>query len=393
MAWAGLGMNQSQPWGGWSAYILAYHVTEDPKWCPVFAKYFPRIRCVTTYIPEASQPANPSLAMRIFCTYMKTNFPDTPILYGGSVAGVGLGYKSFTPEYYNGYVSYISDEAQWAQDNLMDDFQLGNEFEISLRYGTFNNGYHQGIDSLTRTSNVVTGTKSTGHGLTTGEYITVTTLGAGASADYRVNDPGVQVTVISPTVFTYPSVGANGTAVGSLTMNWSQEQTKIKIIEILNIVKNIFTRGKCVYSMSQGYEAIWAPYALPDGLTFGYNIYGANGTEFKNSAQLIFDAFGTRAIITEFNLHAGFASSRANQMAPGQIGFDLAYADEGGRRVKILQDIGYEQAYWYAGIGSGGSDFSVYKYTGTTQFLEGRFKAIINALRTHERREYVLYGV
>ncbi|MCC2632808.1 MAG: pilus assembly protein PilY [Ramlibacter sp.] len=75
------------------------------------------------------------------------------------------------------------------------------------------NEFTLGGSNLSRSGNVITVTASGGHGLVTGDVVTIAD---GTNTSFRAT--GVTVTVLSPTQFTYDRSGANGTGSGTYSI-------------------------------------------------------------------------------------------------------------------------------------------------------------------------------
>lgn len=349
-----LGFNAPNPFGSyWTRYPAA--VSNNEYFVNLILNNSSRMRCVTKTNELTETASNPggsygaSPAHRYWVSSVKEANPNFPILYGID-PDVDVKYY---PPHHAYYRQRMLIEATWAQEHGMDGFQVGNEHEVRHASG----GHLITVASLTRTSNVVTAVFATPHGFTTGQEIAV--QGATPSsfnvADSVSSPTNVQVTVVDSLTVTYPSVGTDGTATGSLRMQWSYHQERLMIKADAAAVQAVFP-GFVTYSCSQGYQSGW----INDGITpgtdldkIGFDIYGDAGndnfTTFKSTLDACWAAFGTNMIITEMNASdpGTWNNSSISGLTPSNPSFYKLWEQEVLRRFKYAQDLGVEQIYLY----------------------------------------------
>lgn len=126
-------------------------------------------------------------------------------------------------------------------------------------------------------------------------------------------------------------------------------QVRAYIRSLATQVKQVFTRP-ISYAVAQGREDGWIAEGKGDLNRIAFNIYGHNGTfsSFVNIARKVHDAFGDDCYVSEWNLHPSWLESRADGLAPGDMEFERAYANEVVRRQKVLQYVGFTEAYFFA---------------------------------------------
>lgn len=365
MTWSGLGYHQHQPYGGYSHYLSTAQYTENDKWGPLFANAFPRMRMIVDYSSGAGgivYPNTHSQSLHIWYEAVKRFNPNLYVLFGitNNIASVTdrPDLSTFIPSAYTTYRTYMLAEAQWAQDNLVDAFCIGNENLISTAHA--NAGMVP--TSITRASNVATATFSYNHGLTTGDYIFVS---GGSDASYRVADTEsgetVQCTVVSPTVITYPSTGSDGTATGSYKVNWSAYEVIRKTKALGAAAQAVFTRGPIVYSESQGHTTCWRTIGITPGTDidlWGLNGYGTVGGDletttngydsWKAELDACWGTFGTDMIITEFNCVQDSGNHKVGGLDKRDRGYEVNHAKEMTRRLNYVKSLGVEQCYYFS---------------------------------------------
>lgn len=380
-----LGITFTQPYGGYSWYLSDAQYTENSKFAYV-GSLFPRVRMISNTTSGAGglyYPQNGINSLHIWASYLKTINPNCYLLYGTTNNTEG-----FNAARYAQYTSVLLQEAQWAQDNLMDAFCIGNENLINLAHITL----AMTIATNVRTSNVATATFASAHGLTTGDKIFVT--GATASsfnvADSESSDAGVACTVIDSLTVTYPSTGTNGAASVPGKMNWTAYEVVRKTKALAVLCQAIFTRGPIVYSESQGHYTPW----INNGITPGVDIdliaangYGSGSNEanfvaWKTEADAMFSAFGAEKLIfTEMNV----VQDSGNVIPIGNYnkthkGVQWWWDQELARRYNYLKDLGITQIYIY---GAQENPFFCNSWPNNTYnnaYFEGEFKPVIRRL-------------
>lgn len=354
MVWSGLGIAASQPDGTLTEFNNLPTATKNAimaNFLP-FITQFPRIRIVSQREFGSSATANHTWALAV-----KAYNSGIYIHYG-----IANSSSVYLPTFYDTFLPLMLAEAQWAQDNLMDEFQVGNEFEINGQSGTTT------IQSLTRSSNVVTVVTVSPHNLQTGDDVsvgnTVTPSDMGAF--------NATCTVIDANTLTYVANGADGSGSGANLK--AGERTIIRFVKLLAAqAQAVFTRGPITYSVSQGHEQYWTSITPGTDLdTIGLDIYGDTGYDnFVSLVNAMFAVFGTQMIVSEFNLHSSWSSARSRGMGPTLRGFDIAYGDELARRRDFLRTKGIQQAYffcaWNASAGaSNNNNFTIFYNTNPT---------------------------
>jgi len=408
--WSGMGYHQGQPYGGYSWYLSNAQHTENSKWGPVFANSFPRMRMIvdiSTGSGGFNYPNNHSQCLHIWYTAVKQYNPSLYVLYGTtnnitSITG-SPELSCFIPSAYSTYRTYMLSEAQWAQDNGVDAFCVGNENLISAA----NANAGMVPTSITRTSNVATATFSYAHGLTTGDYIFVS---GGSDASYRVanteSGETTVCTVTSPTTITYASTGTDGTASGSYKVNWSAYEVIRKTKALAAAAQAVFTRGPIVYSESQGHTTCWRTLGITPGTDidlWAFNGYGTPGGDletttagydtWKAELDLCWGTFGTNMIISEFNCVQDSGNHKVGGLDKRDRGYEINHAKEMTRRLNYVKSLGIEQCYYYS-AGEGGM-FYTRNYESTynlAYFKDGSgYRQVYNAMR-EEPMDRLLLG-
>lgn len=396
--WEGLGANAGGSYSGWSDYTDAVAAVEDPKWIPMAADAFPRMRCTNDYFTNGnlSDTVYPNISttnLHRWILKVKAYKPSLYIMYGhAGNQGTVTDYPEYSQYKPSGYLrqrAYMLAEAQWAQDNGMDAFSVNNECLISAAHASV------GMipTSITRTSNVATATFSYDHGLTTGDYIFVA---AGTTADYRVADSEsaetVQCTVTGARTMTYPSTGADGTAAGSYRVNWSAYEKVRKIKADIVAAQAVFTRGIVLYNESQGHSNPWIQLGLPDGAYYGHNGYGTAGVEattagyssWKTEIDALYAAFGDKLIVTEFNcVLDGTPNTAVGGLTCDQRGFEREHEKEIWRRYQYIRNSlpNISQVYYFSSM-QGQMSYNTWpsrEYG--NRYFRGDFRPIYNILR------------
>lgn len=371
--WSGLGITANQPHGSWHLFTSSTHVEIGSNLWPQIVQ-FPRLRMIVQQESSSSQTA-----LRLWASDIKTFNPSTYILYG-----IANSSTVYLPTFYSTYLTSMLAEAQWAQDNGMDQFQVANEFEVSFHRGTL------GVTSITRSSNVSTAVTSSAHGLVTGDTIIIT-----GSSPSSFNVSQVACTVIDSTTFTYANAGTDGSASGTILLGCG-DLTIVRLVKALaTAAQAVFTRGPISYSFSQGYQAYWTSINPGTDLDLiGLDVYGSNSTkdsfdDWKSIVDTVFATFGTQMFISEFNLHASWGSSLACGFGPTCSIFDPYYADEAYRRMKYARSIGIQQAYFFAAWNASASEnnnFTAWYNTNTITgavdgaVLQGGWKSVYDRL-------------
>lgn len=404
--WSGMGITPyNPPYGsqtgtGNSYFISTAYATEIPKFAAIYSDAFPRIRIISQLSSDfgTSYPNTHSIANHMWALGIKEYKPTAYILYGVTQNST-LGFNSGN---YSSFSTYMQSEAQWAQDNEMDAFCISNENLISNAHTTL----AMTLSSLSRTSNVATGTTSSAHGLTTGDYILI----SGASpSNFNVTDSEtvetVQVTVVNSTTFTYPSTGSDGSATGTIKMNWSALEVVRKVKALAVTAQGIFTRGPIEYSESQGHQTAWITVGITpntDVDLIGVNIYGSGNNEasytaWKSTVDQCWSAFSDNFIITEMSCglqNSGnvIIGNRNHNQRGSEEGFDR----ETLRRITYARNLGVDQIYLYGvteyNVFCNFNPWGAFGGTGyTVAYWTGRFKQLPDRI-ARKRLTTALFG-
>lgn len=348
MAWNGIGITAGQPYGSWFEFNSATHAAISAPFLPQITQ-FPRMRTVSQTTSATSLTAT-----HLWAQDVKTYSPTTFIHYGCTYGA------AYLPTYYSTYLPLMLAEAQWAQDNGMDEFQLGNEFEIS------GNNSSISVSSLTRSSNVVTAVCAVAHGLQTGDTITI----SGATPS-NMNVSQVACTVTDSVTLTYLATGTDGSATGTLKLN-AGEATIIRFVKLLAAqAQAVFTRGNITYSVSKGHQTNWT--SITPGVdldTIGLDYYEDAGyDDFVTNVTNMYNIFGTKMYLSEFGLNTNWPAAKANGYGVTTQGFDKAQSDEISKLLSFIKGLGIPQAYFFSAW-DGNNNFSAYYNTSS---LHGNF--------------------
>lgn len=399
-----LGITWNVPYGGYAWFLSNAQYTEIEKFLYI-ADEFPRIRIIVDYGDNSAgghiYPNNGSETCRIWAEALKAYKPSCYILYGSTnnlTSNTLPELSYFLPSAYETYKTFLLAVAEEANNIGADLFCVGNENLISA-------SHTQGMvpTSITRSSNVATATFSYNHGLTTGDYIFVS---SGSDASYRVADTEsgetVQCTVVSSTVITYPSTGTDGTATGSYKVGWSAYEVVRKVKALAVDVRAVLGAGIDIcYSESQGHTTPWINIGITPGtdLDFvGLNGYGsgsdteANFLYWKNEVDGMCAAFGSSFIITEFNVVQDSGNQVIRNYYHEQKAAETVFDRELKRRYEYALSLGITQIYLF---GANEYPFFANTYPGddyNTRYKVGRLKPVIEKLKG-QRMKHVLLGV
>lgn len=400
-----LGITWNSPYGGYAWFILNAQFTEIDKFL-YLADIFPRFRIIAAYGDSAggnTYPNNSSETCRIWATALKAYKSSTYILFGTtnnlSVIAANPELSYFLPSAYETYKTFLLALAADANTIGADLFCVGNENLISA-------SHTQGMvpTSITRSSNIATATFSYNHGLTTGDYIFVS---SGSDASYRVADTEsgetVQCTVVSDTVITYPSTGTDGTATGSYKVGWSAYEVVRKVKALAVDVRAVLdSEIKVVYSESQGHLTPWINLGITPGTDLDYiamNGYGSgsntedNFNYWKNELDSMYAAFGSsELIISEFNVVQDSGNQLIRNHHHEQKTAETVFDREIKRRYEYALSLGITQIYLY-----GAEEYPIFAntYPGddyNTRYKVGRLKPVVEKLKG-QRMRHVLLGV
>lgn len=234
------------------------------------------------------------------------------VIWGVSSNSFNSANNVITTENWSTFASAVLAAASWAQSNGVFEFSLGNEEELHL--------FRTPI-SLVRTSNVVTATFTENHGFTAPNPVNIW-----FAADNSFNAFPATITVISPTTFTYPSPGANGTLADPTVVQISNiidDQIEANLKVLATSVQSVFTRGNVSYSCPIGdgtyFIDKWHALGLGDIDIIAFNAYLDNSGVLANIANMIPYFGSSHVYLTEFSLSttslASYDSDPNNQAA------------------------------------------------------------------------------
>lgn len=399
-----LGWNGYPSYHGWTDFTDEIAQVEDARYLSEFATAFPRMRSIDTFAANGALSATvyPNIStQRAQRSLLKTKAlnPDLKIMYGitnniFSVSGYPQ-YSQFIPSAYPLYEAYVLACADWAQANGIYSFCVGNENLIGAAHYSSNVGMPVAL--ITRTSNVATASFAFPHGLTTGQYITVT---GGTDTSFRVADSEtvetVQCTVIDQYRISYPSTGTNGSSTGQYRIQWSAREV-IRVVKALMVkVATRFTIGPVIYCESQGHTVGWIDLGIPDGnFQFGLNGYG-DGTEatttgraaWKAEIDACFAKFGNRLVISEYNIVGDTGNWKVKGRDYRDRGFEKPYIQEMLWRLRYMRSLGIPEIYFFGTI-EGQIFYNTYKLRSyLNRYIRGFFKPIYYALRGDRKKAF-----
>jgi hypothetical protein len=218
------------------------------------------------------------------------------VIWGVSSYNISHSEYTITAENWPAFRQAILDNAKWAQDNGVYEFQLGNEEEMHI--------WRHPI-SIVRTKNIATVTFEEDHGFTSANPVTI--WGGNPSNFNAYSANPVVITLVGPKTFTYPSIGNDGpvsnprkTFIGNMPEDTIQAKIKALAIE----VQDIFTRGNISYTASSSYFMNkWHEIGRGDIDILAWNVY-ANQNEWQNTVTNMVNWWGPdNSYITEFSLN------------------------------------------------------------------------------------------
>lgn len=217
------------------------------------------------------------------------------VVWGVSSYNTSNPNYTITAENWPAFRQAILDNAKWAQDNGVYEFQLGNEEDMHI--------WRHPV-SITRTNNVATATFEEDHGFTNPPVI----IWGALPEDFNAySGSPVTITVTGPKTFTYPSVGNDGfvanpesTWVGNISENTIEANIKALATD----VQAIFTRGNISYTTSDSYFMDkWYALGRGDIDILAWNVY-SNQESWQSDITNMINWWGVdHTYITEFNLN------------------------------------------------------------------------------------------
>ncbi|MBE3115033.1 MAG: hypothetical protein IMZ59_05880 [Actinobacteria bacterium] len=224
------------------------------------------------------------------------------IAKGANVVWGVSSYNTSNPDYtitaenWPAFRQAILDNAKWAQENGVYEFQLGNEEDMHI--------WRHPV-SITRTNNVATATFEEDHGFTAGNPVTIW---GGNPSDFNAYSANpVMITVTGPKTFTYPSVGDDGQVSNpreTFVGNMPEATIEANIRVLATDVQAIFTRGNISYTTSDSYFMDkWHALGRGDIDILAWNVY-SNQDSWQNDVTNMINWWGAdHSYITEFNLN------------------------------------------------------------------------------------------
>jgi hypothetical protein len=218
------------------------------------------------------------------------------VIWGVSSYNKSNSDYTITAENWPAFRQAILDNAQWAQENGVYEFQLGNEEDMHI--------WRHPI-SITRANNIATVTFEEDHGFTAGNPVIIWGADPEDFNAYSANP--VMITVTGAKTFTYPSAGADGSIAnpsGTFIGNISEATIEANIKAVATDVQAIFTRGNVSYTTSDSYFMDkWHALGIGDIDLLAWNIY-ANMDNWQASITNMINWWGSEhSYITEFNLN------------------------------------------------------------------------------------------
>jgi len=203
---------------------------------------------------------------------------------------------TITTENWPAFRHAILDNARWAQENGVYEFQLGNEEDMHI--------WRHPI-SITRTDNVATATFAEDHGFTAGNPVIIW---GGNPEDFNAySATPVMITVTGPKTFAYSSVGSDGQVSNpgeTFVGNIPEAVIEANIKALATEVQAIFTRGNISYTTSDSYfMEKWHALGRGDIDILAWNVY-SNQENWQNDIASMLSWWGPEhSYITEFNLN------------------------------------------------------------------------------------------
>jgi len=218
------------------------------------------------------------------------------VVWGVSSYNTSNPNYTITAENWPSFRQAILDNAKWAQDNGVYEFQLGNEEDMHI--------WRHPV-SITRTNNIATATFEEDHGFTAGNPVIIW---GGNPSDFNAYSANpVMITVTGPKTFTYPSMGDDGQVSNpreTFIGNMPETTIEANIKALATEVQAIFTRGNISYTTSDSYFMDkWHALGRGDIDILAWNVY-SNQESWQNDVANMINWWGAdHSYITEFNLN------------------------------------------------------------------------------------------
>lgn len=260
------------------------------------------------------------------------------VVYGACYVPGANGQTSITPNSWQNHKNIHSQKlaAYYAAD-AFDVWSIGNEQDNKLTTVAFT--------SFVRTSNVVTATSSTAHGFKAGEEIT----SAGATPS-NMNVTTTVIDVPTPTTLTFAATGTDGSATGTLTIKWTKWEYSHQIMVWAAECRVIAPTKEFIYSLTADNRGTYISRGINPGVDLDYigmNSYGSSATnlsDFRGEIQEMYNAFGSRYWITEWNLNNGGIA--------GDL-YNSQYYTR--KRLEMIRTIGVSRSYFFLASSFDGS--------------------------------------
>ncbi|MCD4670535.1 MAG: hypothetical protein K8S14_08815, partial [Actinomycetia bacterium] len=227
---------------------------------------------------------------------IKATARGAKVIWGVSSYDTSNPEYTITAENWPYFRQAILDNAKWAQDNGVYEFQLGNEEEMHI--------WRHPI-SIIRTSNIATATFGEDHGFTSANPVIIW---GGSPSDFNAYSANpVAITVTGPKTFTYHSAGNDGSVSnprGTFIGNISEAAIQSNIKALAAEVQAIFTRGNISYTSSGSYFMDkWHVLGRGEIDILAWNVY-SNQDGWQNDITNMVNWWGPdNTYITEFNLN------------------------------------------------------------------------------------------
>lgn len=366
-----MGVTANQPNPSWFEFNATTHEAISARFLKGITE-FPRIRCIAEVTSVTAQAA-----ARLWVQDVRRYSPSTYILYGAANT-----QSVYLPTYYDTFLPIVQGHLEWAVENGMNAFQIGNEWEISAQSASLS------ITSLTRATNVTTAVCATAHGLATGDTVII----SGASpSSFNVT---TTVTVTDATTYTYANAGVDESATGTLTHKIG-EPTFCRLSKQFAVdLRALVDVGdvKLTVAVSQGHISGWVATTITPGVDLDYvglDEYGASNSysAFTDEIDQMYTVYGDTLIMSEFNVNTPWTTASIDGVTPATRGFDARYAEEMYRRFKYIEAKGITQAYVFTAWNSSEAQnnmWTIFYNTGTTTgnfgVQMGDYKAVYDVL-------------
>jgi hypothetical protein len=273
------------------------------------------------------------------------------VVWGVSSYNISHPEYTITTENWPAFRQAILDNARWAQENGVFEFQLGNEEEMHI--------WRHPV-SIVRTNNIATATFEEDHGFTSANPVII--WGGNPSDFNAYSAEPVVITVTGPKTFTYPSAGSDGSVSnprGTFIGNMAEATIQANLKAVASEVQGIFTRGNVSYTASCSYFMDkWHALGRGDIDVIAANVY-SNQSSWQEVVSNIVNWWGPEhTYITEFNLNYKSLSDYSNDENQQAAGLDSM--------IEYIKASGITRAYYFC---YSDSKFGILKGDGTFRSL------------------------